>query len=206
MKAEDTGLDFAQLAETHPYDFGLSRRSFAKLLGGGLMLAVSHHSGNAQESGQRSRGGFLGTGAHNLAARIHLGTDGTITGLFCAAKATGVLVGAGLVARALRRRAAALRHLVWGLGLAGALAVLPLALALPRWGVPVLEAPARDEPALVSSPAADVRLSGAPVVMETAMLPAEAPATPPAMLPVGPSMTEHQPGSRRRQLRSRNRG
>ena len=43
------------------------------------MLAVSALSGDAQESGQRSRGGFLGTGARNLAARIHLGTDGSIT-------------------------------------------------------------------------------------------------------------------------------
>ena len=81
-----------------------------------------------------------------------LATDGTMTGLFCAAKATGVLAGAGLVALAMKRRAAATRHLVWVLGLAGALAVLPLALALPRWGVAVLEPPARPEPATASSP------------------------------------------------------
>jgi hypothetical protein len=81
-----------------------------------------------------------------------LGTNGTMTGFLCAAKASGVLAGAGLVALAMRRRSAATRHLVWVLGLAGALAVLPLALALPRWGVPVLEAKARAEPATVSRP------------------------------------------------------
>jgi CO/xanthine dehydrogenase Mo-binding subunit len=72
--------DFGQ-QESFGYDFGLSRRSFTKLLGGGLMLAVSGlgEAVRAQESGQRSRGGFLGAGARNLAARIHLGTDGSIT-------------------------------------------------------------------------------------------------------------------------------
>ena len=81
-----------------------------------------------------------------------LGASGTMTGLACAAKATGILACAGLVALAMRRRAAATRHLVWCLGLAGALAVLPLALALPRWEMSVLEAPARAEPAIASSP------------------------------------------------------
>jgi len=66
--------------ETFGYDFGLSRRAFTKLLGGGLMLAVGlNGKAPAQESGQRSRGGFLGAGASNLAARIHLGADGSIT-------------------------------------------------------------------------------------------------------------------------------
>jgi isoquinoline 1-oxidoreductase subunit beta len=78
MKAEEA-LDFGE-QESLGYDFGLSRRSFTKLLGGGLMLAVGWNGkAAAQESGQRSRGGFLGTGARNLAARIHLSTDGTIT-------------------------------------------------------------------------------------------------------------------------------
>lgn len=70
-----------------------------------------------------------------------LGIDGagwTLTGLACAAKASGVLACAAVLALAIRRRAAATRHLVWTLGLAGALAVLPLAVALPRWGLPVL--------------------------------------------------------------------
>ena len=63
-----------------------------------------------------------------------LATDGMLTGLLCAAKAGAVLAGAGLVALALRRRAAATRHLVWALGLGGALAVLPLALAAAALG------------------------------------------------------------------------
>jgi beta-lactamase regulating signal transducer with metallopeptidase domain len=81
-----------------------------------------------------------------------LATDGTITALWCAVKATGVLVGAAVLARALKNKAAAARHLVWTLGLAGALAVLPLALALPRWSVPVLEVPDRPAPAAASAP------------------------------------------------------
>lgn len=95
-----------------------------------------------------------------------LGTDGTMTWLLCAAKATGVLASAGLVALAMKRRAAATRHLVWGLGLAGALAVLPLGLALPRWRVPVLETPVRAEPPIVSSSVSEVRPSEGPAVME----------------------------------------
>jgi beta-lactamase regulating signal transducer with metallopeptidase domain len=64
----------------------------------------------------------------------------TMAGLACAAKASGVLACAGVLAFAIRRRAAATRHLVWTLGLAGALAVLPMAVALPRWRLPVLTA------------------------------------------------------------------
>ena len=65
----------------HPdYDFGLSRRAFIKSLGAGLFIAVSVPVlPQTQESGQRSRNSFLGSGARNLAARIHLGTDGSIT-------------------------------------------------------------------------------------------------------------------------------
>src|ERR1700743_2587015 len=62
------------------YDFGLSRRAFVKTLGAGLFLAVSIPALPQQsESGQRSRNTFLGSGAQNLAARIHLGEDGSIT-------------------------------------------------------------------------------------------------------------------------------
>lgn len=60
------------------YDFGLSRRSFIKSLGAGLFIAVGLPA-IAQESGQRSHNTFLGSGARNLAARIHLGSDGSIT-------------------------------------------------------------------------------------------------------------------------------
>jgi isoquinoline 1-oxidoreductase len=62
------------------YDFGLSRRAFVKSLGAGLFIAVSLPAlSQTQESGQRTRNTFLGSGARNLAARIHLGSDGIIT-------------------------------------------------------------------------------------------------------------------------------
>ncbi len=98
-----------------------------------------------------------------------LGTDATMTGLWCAAKACAVLAGAGLLALAMRRRAAATRHLVWVLGLSGALAVLPLSLAVPQWGVPVFEAPPRLEPAIVSSPLLEAQPLEVPTLTEMAM-------------------------------------
>jgi isoquinoline 1-oxidoreductase len=62
------------------YDFGLSRRTFIKSLGAGLFIAVSLPAlSQTQESGQRSRNTFLGNGARIFAARIHLGSDGSIT-------------------------------------------------------------------------------------------------------------------------------
>jgi isoquinoline 1-oxidoreductase len=67
-------LNYDELVERVDYDFGLSRRSFVKVLGAGLLIAVSLPA-LAQESGRR--GGSAG--ARNLAARIHLGKDGTIT-------------------------------------------------------------------------------------------------------------------------------
>ncbi len=71
-------LDYGEQIDRVPYDFGLSRRSFVKTLGSGLLIAVSFPA-LPQESGQRSRGGFFGSGAPNLAARIHLAADGVIT-------------------------------------------------------------------------------------------------------------------------------
>jgi CO/xanthine dehydrogenase Mo-binding subunit len=62
------------------YDFGVSRRAFVKSLGAGLFIAVSLPAlSQTQESGQRTRNTFLGSGPQNLAARIHLGSDGSIT-------------------------------------------------------------------------------------------------------------------------------
>jgi isoquinoline 1-oxidoreductase len=67
-------LNYDELVERVDYDFGLSRRSFVKVFGAGLLIAVSLPA-LAQESGRR--GGR--DGAQSLAARIHLGKDGTIT-------------------------------------------------------------------------------------------------------------------------------
>src|SRR5690242_9549737 len=63
------------------YDFALSRRDFVKTtLGVGFLLVVPAMSfAQQKESGQRRRSTFLGTGAQNVAARIHFGVDGTIT-------------------------------------------------------------------------------------------------------------------------------
>ena len=76
--AEQDALYYSESAECAQDGFELSRRSFVKGLGAGLLLAVSYPA-LAQESGSRGRGGFLGSGAQNVAARIHLGSDGIIT-------------------------------------------------------------------------------------------------------------------------------
>ena len=75
---EPDQLDYDELIERAGYDFGLSRRSFVKTLGAGLLIAVSLPA-LSQESGFRGRGDFMGSGARNLGARIHLGADGSIT-------------------------------------------------------------------------------------------------------------------------------
>jgi isoquinoline 1-oxidoreductase len=65
--------DYEEAVERVDYDFGLKRRAFVQILGAGLLIAVS-----APALAQR-RGGRGGGGARNIAARIHLGKDGTIT-------------------------------------------------------------------------------------------------------------------------------
>ena len=60
-----------QLIEPVGYDFGLKRRAFVQLLGAGLLVAVSATPALAQRRG--------GGGPGNIAARVHLGKDGTIT-------------------------------------------------------------------------------------------------------------------------------
>ena len=69
-------IDYNELLEPVGYDFGLNRRSFVQLLAAGLLLVVSAPA-LAQE--RRRGGGLGGRGARNLAARLHIGTDGTIT-------------------------------------------------------------------------------------------------------------------------------
>src|ERR1035437_4590320 len=66
-------INYDELVERVDYDFGLSRRSFVKVLGAGLLIAVTIPA-LAQEEAARGGGG-----ARNLGARIHLGKDGTIT-------------------------------------------------------------------------------------------------------------------------------
>jgi HEAT repeat protein/beta-lactamase regulating signal transducer with metallopeptidase domain len=53
-------------------------------------------------------------------------------------KASLILAATGLIAAVLRRASAAARHMIWTLGLMGALIVPALAMALPRWEVPLV--------------------------------------------------------------------
>src|SRR2546425_10995090 len=69
--------DYEEPIEAVKYDFGLSRRGFVQMLGAGLLIASSASPALAQRSGRR--GGFGGRGARTIAARIHLGKDGSIT-------------------------------------------------------------------------------------------------------------------------------
>src|SRR5712671_4604689 len=67
----------AQLIEPVGYDFGLSRRGFVQILSAGLMIAAGGPPALAQRNGRR--GGFGGSGARTIGARIHVGQDGSIT-------------------------------------------------------------------------------------------------------------------------------
>lgn len=58
-------------------DCGLSRREFVQVLGAGLLVSVGVGPALAQRRGRR--GGRGSRGARNVAARVHLAKDGTIT-------------------------------------------------------------------------------------------------------------------------------
>ena len=64
-------LEYDEPVERVGYDFGLSRRSFVKVLGAGLLFAA------ALPALAQRRGG--GGGPQLLSARLHLGKDGSIT-------------------------------------------------------------------------------------------------------------------------------
>src|SRR2546426_518242 len=74
--ADPSELNYNELLEPVGYDFGLKRRSFMQILGAGLLIAASVPALAQQRRGGR---GFGGAGAKNIASRIHLGTDGSIT-------------------------------------------------------------------------------------------------------------------------------
>src|SRR5437879_11669514 len=73
---ESVELAYREMVKRVGYDFGLKRRSFMQILGAGLLIA-SASTALAQRNGRR--GGFGGAGAKTVGARIHLGTDGSIT-------------------------------------------------------------------------------------------------------------------------------
>jgi len=71
-------------------------------------------------------------------------------------KASLILAATGLVATVLHRASAAARHMIWTLGLAGALMVPALSLVLPRWEVPLVRiaADSVDTQAILPAPPA----------------------------------------------------
>src|SRR5882724_8473018 len=75
MPAHTEGDD--ELIEPVGYDFGLSRRGFVQILSAGLLIASSASPALAQRGGRR--GGPGGSGPRSIAARIHLGKDGSIS-------------------------------------------------------------------------------------------------------------------------------
>lgn len=81
MKPRDEAPASGPALEYAHYDFTISRRAFVKTaLSAGMMLVVSEMPlAQQKQSGQRRRSTFLGTGAANVAARLHFGVDGTIT-------------------------------------------------------------------------------------------------------------------------------
>lgn len=66
-------LGTEETADSVEFDFALDRRCFVQVLGAGLVFAVGHSSGLAQDRG----GG--GGATRTVSARIHLANDGTIT-------------------------------------------------------------------------------------------------------------------------------
>ena len=74
---EIMALETEETADSVEFSFAMDRRCFVQVLGAGLVIAVSHGTALAQDRG--GRGGSRGGGARPVAARIHLGNDGTIT-------------------------------------------------------------------------------------------------------------------------------
>ena len=71
-----------QTVEASAPEFGLTRRGFVQVFGAGLLIAVGGDVAQAQRPGRRGggrRGGFFGTGATSIEARVHIGRDGTLT-------------------------------------------------------------------------------------------------------------------------------
>ncbi len=77
MTHENNNMPFPEdneAVEPVGYDFGLSRRGFVQVVGAGLLIAVSAAPALAQRSGGRGGGR-----SRSVAARVHIGKDGTIT-------------------------------------------------------------------------------------------------------------------------------
>src|SRR5271165_5222920 len=67
-------------AESRDLLAALSRRDFIEVLGAGLLITVSGEIALAQRRGGRGGGGgFGGRGPANVAARLHIDRDGSVT-------------------------------------------------------------------------------------------------------------------------------
>jgi len=95
------------------------------------------------------------------------------------ARSSAVLVVACLASAALRGRSASLRHAVWALGIAGALAIAPLSWVLPTWHVPLVPAFIAETSAPVATPVAAAARDLTPVTPAAAVetAPVERPKT-----------------------------
>jgi isoquinoline 1-oxidoreductase len=74
---QDASFEGEDLSQPVHFDFAVSRRDFVQTLGAGLLIAVSAGPALAQRAGGRGGGG--GGRSRSVAARIHLGQDGTVT-------------------------------------------------------------------------------------------------------------------------------
>jgi isoquinoline 1-oxidoreductase len=81
----DSDINYDDLLEPieFRFNFELDRRSFVQVLGAGILVTIVARPTLAQEGQRRGRGGggggFLGGPPPTVAARIHVGTDGTLT-------------------------------------------------------------------------------------------------------------------------------
>src|SRR5688572_11603999 len=72
-------LERYELSEPPRYVFELNRREFVGILGAGLIVSVVIPSSLAQRAGGGNRGNSGDSADAELAERLHIGTDGTIT-------------------------------------------------------------------------------------------------------------------------------
>jgi isoquinoline 1-oxidoreductase subunit beta len=78
------GGDYEETFDLVDYDFRSdpTRRGFLQLLGAGLLIAVTIEPARGQQPqvpAKRKGGGFGGRGSTNIAARVHIGKDGSLT-------------------------------------------------------------------------------------------------------------------------------
>lgn len=77
-EAQRGGVDSGEIVDPCESGPGMSRRSFVKSLGAGLLVTVMADSAVGQRRGRGGRGGG-GEGGGTVAARVHIAKDGQIT-------------------------------------------------------------------------------------------------------------------------------